>query len=116
VLTAKFATLGNNRSALVLGVPAMSVDRGSLQVLVRDLEQFARGLLTKHAEEPLRYIQFAQWQNDLPPSPLHLGRVRPLRENESRHRIEIRQAQFSRSDQLCRAIRHIRAHRKRRQL
>ena len=65
ILTVKFATLGSNRSALVVGLPAMSADRGSLLVLVRDLEQFARGLPANAAEDPLRYVQFAQWQNDL---------------------------------------------------
>jgi Condensation domain len=65
VLTAKFATLGTNRSALVFSVPAMSADRSSLQVLVRDLEQFVTGSAATSTEEPLRYVQFAQWQNDL---------------------------------------------------
>src|ERR1035438_779665 len=65
LLTAKFATLGTNRSALVFSAPAMSADRTSMQVLLRDLEQFVMGSAAASTGEPLRYVQFAQWQNDL---------------------------------------------------
>ena len=66
VLAATVATCGSNRCALILSLSAMAVDVGSLHVLVRELEQLVTGTPTADTgEEPLRYVQFAQWQNDL---------------------------------------------------
>ena len=65
VLAAKVATLGPNRSALILSLPAVTADSGSLQVLVQEIGQFAASGAIDGGEEPLRYVQFAQWQNDL---------------------------------------------------
>jgi hypothetical protein len=41
VLAAKLATLGSDRSGLILSVPALAADLRSLHVLVRELGQFA---------------------------------------------------------------------------
>ena len=65
VLAAKLATLAPNRCALFLSLPALAADRRSLQVLVRELGQLVTDTATEGGEEPLRYVQFAQWQNDL---------------------------------------------------
>ena len=65
VLKAKFATLGPNRSVLILSLPALAADRRSLQILVHQLGEFVSGTSVEAGEEPLRYVQFAQWQNDL---------------------------------------------------
>jgi amino acid adenylation domain-containing protein len=65
VLTVQFARLGPDRTALILALPALAADSRSLQVLVRELGQIAGGTATEEGEEPLRYVQFAQWQNDL---------------------------------------------------
>src|SRR5271157_3690488 len=65
VLAAKFAHLGPNRSALILSLPALAADRRSLVVLTRELAQLATETATDGGEEPLRYVQFAQWQKDL---------------------------------------------------
>ena len=65
VLTARFAALGVNRSALILSLPALAADHRSLQILVHQLGEFVSGTAVEAGEEPLRYVQFAQWQNDL---------------------------------------------------
>jgi hypothetical protein len=65
VLAARFATFGPDRSALILGLPCLSAGLRSLQVLVQELGGFATGNLSNADEEPLRYVQFTQWQNDL---------------------------------------------------
>ncbi len=64
-LTAKFVTLGPNRSALILGLPALTADSRSLQILISEFGKLAAGVRTDGEEEPIRYVQFAQWQNDL---------------------------------------------------
>ncbi len=65
VLAAKMIVLGTGRSAVLLSVPAMTADAASLQVLARELVQLAAGRSPAADEEPLRYVQFAQWQNDV---------------------------------------------------
>ena len=65
MLTAKFITLRSSRSALILSLPASAADSCSLRVLIRELGQLASGSGTDGGEEPLRYVQFSQWQNDL---------------------------------------------------
>jgi len=64
-LAAKFVSVAPNRSALILSLPAMSADFGSLAVLTHELGQFITETSTDGDEEPLRYVQFAQWQKDL---------------------------------------------------
>ena len=49
---------------LILSVPTLSADARSLQVLVRELGLIYSGQQATLAE-PLRYVQFAQWQADL---------------------------------------------------
>ena len=65
VVTATLVTLGSNRSAVLLDVPAMTADVASLQIIAKELAGIVQGQPTNAAEEPLRYVQFAQWQNDL---------------------------------------------------
>ena len=65
VLAARFAKFGPDRSALILGLPCLSADFRSLQVLVQELGRSAAGTVSTEDEEPLRYVQFTQWQNDL---------------------------------------------------
>ena len=65
VVTANAVALSSDRCAVVLSLPAMSADRSSLDIVAQELEQLARGTQTPSESEPLRYVQFAQWQNDL---------------------------------------------------
>lgn len=65
VLSATLATLSPSRSMVIVSVPAMSADFASLEVIARDLVQIAAGTSVAPAAEELRYVQFAQWQNDL---------------------------------------------------
>ncbi len=66
VLAANLAALGPNCCALILSLPALAADRCSLKVLIRELVQLTTGTAaTEEGEKPLRYVQFAQWQNDL---------------------------------------------------
>jgi amino acid adenylation domain-containing protein len=53
------------RTAVLLSVPAMAADAAALEILGRDFTQALTGTLPGASEEPLRYAQFAQWQNDL---------------------------------------------------
>jgi amino acid adenylation domain-containing protein len=65
VLAAKLVTLGNNHNAIILSLPALAGDRSSLHVLAGELAQFVANPVADEGDEPLRYVQFAQWQNDL---------------------------------------------------
>jgi len=65
VLVAKLAPCGPNRCALILSLPALTADACSMQVLLREIGQFASGMPADSGDEPLRYVQFVQWQNDL---------------------------------------------------
>ncbi len=65
IVTAILAMLASNRSAVLLSVPAIAADAASLQVVGRELGAILAGMSQNPAEEPLRYVQFAQWQNDL---------------------------------------------------
>ncbi|HEY4932224.1 MAG TPA: amino acid adenylation domain-containing protein [Terriglobales bacterium] len=65
VLVATIAVLGADRSAFILSLPALAADRLALQVVARELGQFAAVTAAIGDEEPLRYVQFTQWQNDL---------------------------------------------------
>src|SRR5581483_4559786 len=53
------------RSAFLFSVPCLSSDRQSLSILLRDLARFYAGDEEIGSDEPLRYVQFAQWQSDL---------------------------------------------------
>jgi amino acid adenylation domain-containing protein len=65
VVTANVVALTTNRYAIVLSLPAMAADRSSLNILAQELEQVACGTHTASESEPVRYVQFSQWQNDL---------------------------------------------------
>ncbi len=65
ILTAKLLTLGASRVALLLSLPAISGDSRSLRILVDDILQFSAEASARTEIEPLRYVQFSQWQNDL---------------------------------------------------
>ncbi len=65
VTTATLAILAPNRYAVVISLPAMTADVASLEIIVKELAGIARGQTMEAGEEPLRYVQFAQWQNDL---------------------------------------------------
>jgi len=65
VVTATLVTLGPSRTAVLLAVPAMTADVASLQIIAKELTAIVQGQRPDSAEEPLRYVQFAQWQNDL---------------------------------------------------
>ena len=61
---ATYAELGENESALFLTIPIVCSDRRSLDILFRELAALLAGQqLTVLGD--LRYVQFAQWQNDL---------------------------------------------------
>jgi hypothetical protein len=58
------AGLASNRWALILSLPALSSDSYSLGILAEKLFSSYCGS-EEPSEEQLRYVQFAQWQNDL---------------------------------------------------
>ena len=64
-LVAKLVNLGAARSALLLSLPSMAADSRSLRILVKEILQFSAGENADADDEPLRYVQFSQWQNDL---------------------------------------------------
>ena len=63
-LKAIFVKLAPESSALIVTVPRLCADEGSLEVLVRELGMIYSGA-REALSEPLRYVQFAQWQDDL---------------------------------------------------
>jgi amino acid adenylation domain-containing protein len=65
VIVATLATLAPNRYAVLISLPAMTADVASLEIIAKELAGIARGQTMDAGEEPLRYVQFAQWQNDL---------------------------------------------------
>lgn len=65
VVVATLVQLGPDRNAVLLSLPAMTADAGSLQILMGELERLVAGGTVSTADEPLRYVQFSQWQNDL---------------------------------------------------
>ncbi len=65
VVHATLAQLGSDRWMLVLSVPGLSSDFRSLQNLVHEIGTIYAGDESKLNAEPLRYVQFAQWQSDL---------------------------------------------------
>jgi amino acid adenylation domain-containing protein len=65
IAAVQLAHLGNGRSAILLSVPAMTADAASLDILARELMQLVTGGPTVGSDDPLRYVQFAQWQDEL---------------------------------------------------
>ena len=65
VVSADVVALSRDRYGVVLSLPAMSADQSSLNILAQELDRLARGKNIPGESEPLRYVQFAQWQNDL---------------------------------------------------
>jgi len=64
VLNATLLETGEQHCALILGLPAICGDTRSLEILIRELGQLYSGQQVP-AVGDLRYVQFAQWQNDL---------------------------------------------------
>ncbi len=64
-ISATLVTLAPNHSAVLLATPAMATDVASLQIVAQELTGIVQGQPPDAATEPLRYVQFAQWQNDL---------------------------------------------------
>lgn len=65
VFSATIVTLGRTRHAVLINLPAMSADAESLVIIAKELVGLCAGKSVEQSEEPLRYVQFAQWQNDL---------------------------------------------------
>ncbi len=64
LLAVTLISLGPNKSALFAALPAVCSDAKSLQVLVTEIcKAYSDGQI--HGDEALRYVQFAQWANDL---------------------------------------------------
>jgi amino acid adenylation domain-containing protein len=65
VLRVTLVQLGDDRWALVLSVPGLAGDFRSFQSLVQEIGVIYTGDESKLNPEPLRYVQFAQWQSEL---------------------------------------------------
>ena len=66
VFAATLVALDSNHYAVLISLPAMAADVASIEILAKELAGLLRGQAAKkEKEEPLRYVQFAQWQNDL---------------------------------------------------
>jgi amino acid adenylation domain-containing protein len=65
ILSAVFVILGAEQHDVVFSVPALTADAAGLRTLTRDLLRSLDGQALEAGEEPLRYVQFAQWQNEL---------------------------------------------------
>jgi amino acid adenylation domain-containing protein len=65
-LRASLTRLGEGRHALLVGLPALCADAGTVPVLVAELAAAygADGRILPE-EERLQYVQFSEWQNDL---------------------------------------------------
>ncbi|HYO62152.1 MAG TPA: amino acid adenylation domain-containing protein [Pyrinomonadaceae bacterium] len=66
-LRASLLALAADRHALVLGLFPLCADARTLANVVRELcaEYAGGGRVTDAADEPLQYVQFAEWQNEL---------------------------------------------------
>src|SRR6266542_1203700 len=64
MLKALLIRLAEEEFALILSVPLLCADARSLKILTRELGLFYSGQRDA-LPEPLRYVQFAQWQADL---------------------------------------------------
>jgi amino acid adenylation domain-containing protein len=65
VLRVFLAQLSERRTALIVSLPALSSDLCALEILVRELGSLYAGQTESLEQEPLRYVQIAQWRNDL---------------------------------------------------
>jgi amino acid adenylation domain-containing protein len=54
-----------NQHLLILTLPALCADRASLLALVKELFEIYGNPSGERGDEPLRYVQFAQWQGEL---------------------------------------------------
>ena len=64
VLHATLIEFGEKQCGLLVGLPAICGDSKSLEILLRELGELYAGQPVS-AADGLRYVQFAQWQNDL---------------------------------------------------
>ncbi len=65
VLRSALLTLTPTRSVLVFSLPPLAADSRSLRILAREIGLELSGVGRDSTEEPLRYVQFAQWQSDV---------------------------------------------------
>jgi amino acid adenylation domain-containing protein len=65
LLRVLLAKISGNKSILAVTIPTLCADRSSLISLIGEIFSHYTGCVDKLAEEPLRYIQFAQWQSEL---------------------------------------------------
>ena len=62
---ASLAKLGPQCAVLIVGMPALLGDSRSLQNMVREVGLIYADRREELVQEPLRYVQFSQWQKDL---------------------------------------------------
>ena len=62
---ASLVTLGPLCAVLIVGMPALLGDSRSLQNLVREVGLIYADRREELGQDPLRYVQFSQWQKDL---------------------------------------------------
>ena len=65
VVSATLVALTPHHCAMLVSLPAMTADVASMEIIAGELHGMVRGQVTEKGEEALRYVQFAQWQNDL---------------------------------------------------
>ena len=65
LLHASLLDFGRDHFTLVLSLPALCCDVQSLSILVREIGESYADQRKEPEEDQLRYVQFAQWQNDL---------------------------------------------------
>ena len=65
LVRASVVEISPDKRIFALTVPTLCADGGSLTTLVDEILSYYSGTAAKLAEEPLRYIQFAQWQSEL---------------------------------------------------
>ncbi len=65
VVHATLVRLSDSRWTLILSLPALSSDFRSMQNLVQEIGAVYADEVGKLNSEPLRYVQFAQWQSEL---------------------------------------------------
>jgi amino acid adenylation domain-containing protein len=64
-VSATVVALTPDRCAMLVGLSAVTADVASMEIIARELHELVCGQATEKGEETLRYVQFAQWQNDL---------------------------------------------------
>src|SRR4051812_8328614 len=63
IVFATLAKISTDRLQMILNLPALCCDPASVANLLKELGEAYSGCSS--TEEPFRYVQFAQWQNDL---------------------------------------------------